>query len=91
MKESFKKILKVKIYRCFVAIGKQAIQRGRKMKSLKFNQGQRDFELTVEGKFPHNGGFQLLDLIITDVKMPLVGLVEITAFRLESKSCKGFF
>ena len=24
------------------------------MKSLKFNQGQRDFELTVEGKFPHN-------------------------------------
>ena len=54
VKESSKKILKVKIYRCFVAIGKQALQRGRKMKSLKFNQGQRDFELTVEGKFPHN-------------------------------------
>ena len=41
------------------------------------------------------GGFQLLDLIITELKSRmtcynLIILVEITAFRLESKSCKGF-
>ena len=45
------------------------------------------------------GGFQLLNLIITELKshmtcynsMTLIALVEITAFTLESKSCKGFF
>ena len=45
------------------------------------------------------GGFQLLDLITTELKshmtcynlMSPIALVEIIAFRLESKSCKGFF
>ena len=44
----------------------------------------------------NHGGFQLLDLIITELKNHMtcynsMPLVEITAFRLESKSCKGFF
>ena len=43
------------------------------------------------------GGFQLLDLIIMELKVtwPVIiqclSLVEITAFRLESKFCKGLF
>ena len=45
------------------------------------------------------GGFQLLDLIVMEIKshmtcynsMPLIALVEITVFRLESKFCQGFF
>ena len=46
------------------------------------------------------GGFQLLDLIIPELKSQVIpykfksshcnALVEITTFRLESKSCKGF-
>ena len=54
-----------------------------------------NFVATIEAM----GGFQLLDLIITELKshmtcynsMPLIALVEITAFRLESKSRRGFF
>jgi hypothetical protein len=47
-------------------------------------------------EFPDFGGFQLLDLIITELKSHMtkiqcLSLVEITAFKLESKSCKGFF
>ena len=51
-----------------------------------------------KNEFKKKGGFQLLDLIITELKshmtcynpMQCLSFVEITEFRLESKSCKGF-
>ena len=57
------------------------------------NQWLRDVR---RGILADQRGFQLLDLIITELisymtcynSMPLV---EITAFRLDSKSCKGFY
>ena len=41
-------------------------------------------------------GFQLVDLIVTELKklhveIQFLSLVEITAFRVESKSCKEFY
>ena len=57
----------------------------------------------ITGKFSFGmvisdlGGFQLADLIITKLKshmtckIQFLSLVEITAFRLKSKACKGLF
>ena len=39
----------------------------------------------------HIGGFQLEFVSVSQVINSALSLVEITAFRLESKSCKGFF
>ena len=66
-----------------------------KFTNFPFGQDCKLFKVLYDA-YNHKGGFQLLDLIITELKVtwPVIiqclSLVEITAFRLESKSCKGF-